>query len=99
VQDWLVSHPQERVTLDRLARLAAMSPRSLTRAFRRATGITVKSFTQKVKLAVIEAEWETQKAPASFTAFGFPNDAEGRTDHAIRIPWLLGLIATRSVTG
>ena len=55
--------------------------------------------TQKVKLAVIEAEWETQKAPASFTAFGFPNDAEGRTDHAIRIPWLLGLIATRSVTG
>jgi cytochrome d ubiquinol oxidase subunit I len=52
-----------------------------------------------VKLAVIEAEWETQKAPASFTAFGFPNDAEGRTDHAIRIPWLLGLIATRSVTG
>jgi len=55
--------------------------------------------TQKVKLAVIEAEWETQKAPASFTAFGFPDDAEGRTDHAIRIPWLLGLIATRSVTG
>src|SRR6185369_1588125 len=55
--------------------------------------------TQKVKLAVIEAEWETQKAPASFTAFGFPNDTTQRTDHAIRIPWLLGLIATRSVTG
>ena len=54
--------------------------------------------TQKVKLAVIEAEWETQKAPASFTAFGFPNDATQRTDHAIHIPWLLGLIATRSVT-
>jgi len=54
--------------------------------------------TQKVKLAVIEAEWETQKPPAAFTAFGFPNDAEQRTDHAIRIPWLLGLIATRTVT-
>ncbi|OLE17583.1 MAG: hypothetical protein AUG50_08300 [Betaproteobacteria bacterium 13_1_20CM_3_63_8] len=54
--------------------------------------------TQKVKLAVIEAEWETQKPPAAFTAFGFPNDTMQRTDHAIRIPWLLGLIATRSVT-
>lgn len=52
VQDWLVTHPNERVTLEGLARLAAMSPRSLTRAFRRATGITVKSFTQKVKLEV-----------------------------------------------
>jgi len=55
--------------------------------------------TQKVKVAVIEAEWETQKPPASFTAFGFPNDKEQRTEAAIRIPWLLGLIATRSVTG
>ncbi len=36
--------------------------------------------TQKVKLAVIEAEWETQKPPASFTLFGFPNDREQRTD-------------------
>lgn len=54
--------------------------------------------TQKVKLAVIEAEWETQKAPASFTVFGFPNDKTERTDAAIHIPWLLGLIATRSVT-
>jgi len=54
---------------------------------------------QKVKLAVIEAEWKTQQPPASFTAFGFPNDREQRTDAAIHIPWLLGLIATRSTTG
>ena len=53
---------------------------------------------QKVKLAVIEAEWETQPPPAAFTAFGFPNDAEQRTDYAIKIPYLLGLIATRTVT-
>jgi cytochrome d ubiquinol oxidase subunit I len=51
---------------------------------------------QRVKLAAIEAEWETQKAPASFTAFGVPNEAEQRTDYAVRIPWMLGLIATRS---
>ncbi len=51
---------------------------------------------QKVKLAAIEAEWETQRPPAPFTAFGIPNDREQRTDYAIHIPWLLGLIATRS---
>jgi cytochrome bd ubiquinol oxidase subunit I len=52
---------------------------------------------QKVKLAAIEAEWETQPPPASFTAFGIPDQASETTRFAIRIPWLLGLIATRSV--
>jgi cytochrome bd ubiquinol oxidase subunit I len=52
---------------------------------------------QKVKLALIEAEWETQPPPAAITAFGLPNEAEQRTDYAIKIPWVLGLIATRSV--
>ncbi|SDV48456.1 cytochrome ubiquinol oxidase subunit I [Chitinasiproducens palmae] len=52
---------------------------------------------QKVKLAAIEAEWETAQAPAAFTLFGLPNQAEERTDYAIRIPWVLGLIATRSI--
>ncbi len=53
--------------------------------------------TQKVKIAAIEAEWETQRAPAAFTAFGIPNDKEERTDYQVLIPWALGLIATRSV--
>ncbi|HSN41615.1 MAG TPA: cytochrome ubiquinol oxidase subunit I [Burkholderiales bacterium] len=52
---------------------------------------------QRVKLAAIEAEWETQKPPAAFTAFGIPNETGQRTDYAIRIPGLLGLIATRSI--
>jgi len=52
---------------------------------------------QKVKLAAIEAEWDTQPPPASFTAFGFPDQASETTRYAIRIPWLMGLIATRSV--
>ena len=52
---------------------------------------------QQVKLAAIEAEWDTQPAPAAITAFGIPNQKEQRTDYAIKIPWLLGLIATRSV--
>jgi cytochrome d ubiquinol oxidase subunit I len=52
---------------------------------------------QRVKLATIEAEWHTEKAPAAITAFGFPNEETQSTDSAIKIPWLLGLIATRSV--
>lgn len=52
---------------------------------------------QKVKLAAIEAEWDTQPAPASFTVFGLPHQALERTDYAVRVPWLLGLIATRSL--
>ncbi len=52
---------------------------------------------QKVKLAAIEAEWETETPPASFTLFGFPNDREQRTDYQIKVPWALGIVATRSV--
>jgi len=51
---------------------------------------------QKMKIAAIEAMWDTEPAPADFTAFGVP-DREGRITHyAIHIPWLLGIIATRS---
>jgi len=53
--------------------------------------------TQKIKLAAIEAEWKTEPAPASFTAFGFPNQATQETDYAVKIPYVLGLIATRSI--
>jgi len=52
---------------------------------------------QKVKLAAIEAEWETAKPPASFTAFGFPDQAAEKTHFAIKVPYLTGMIATRSV--
>ncbi|BDM63717.1 cytochrome bd oxidase subunit I [Shewanella sp. NFH-SH190041] len=52
---------------------------------------------QKVKLAAIEAEWHTEPAPAAFTAFGFPNDETMETDYAIKIPYVMGIIATRSL--
>ncbi len=51
---------------------------------------------QKTKLAAIEAEWETRPAPADFTLFGIPDQKEQTTHAAIRIPYALGLIATRS---
>ncbi|HYQ38559.1 MAG TPA: cytochrome ubiquinol oxidase subunit I [Pseudomonas sp.] len=52
---------------------------------------------QKTKLAAIEAEWETEPAPASFTLFGLPNQEAQRTDYAVKIPYVMGIIATRSL--
>jgi cytochrome d ubiquinol oxidase subunit I len=52
---------------------------------------------QKMKVAAIEAEWNTEPAPAGFTVFGLPDTAAHTTRDAIKIPWLLGLIATRSI--
>jgi cytochrome bd ubiquinol oxidase subunit I len=54
------------------------------------------SGSQKMKIAAIEAMWETQTPPASFTLFGFPDVASQTTKYEVRIPWVLGLIATRS---
>lgn len=50
----------------------------------------------KVKLAAIEAEWHTEPAPAGITLFGMPDSKAERTDYAVKIPYVLGLIATRS---
>lgn len=52
---------------------------------------------QKMKVAAIEAEWQTAKPPASFTLVGLPDVAARKTYAEVKIPWLLGLIATRSV--
>lgn len=52
---------------------------------------------QKMKLAAIEAAWQTQPAPAGITLFGLPNRETKRTDYAVEVPWVLGLIATRSL--
>lgn len=51
---------------------------------------------QKMKLAAMEGMYETQPAPASFTLIGLPNAETNRVDYAVHIPYVLGLIATRS---
>lgn len=51
---------------------------------------------QHTKLAAIEAEWNTEEPPAAFTLFGLPNDETMETEYAIKIPYLMGIIATRS---
>ncbi len=51
---------------------------------------------QRMKVAAMEGMWETEPAPAALTIIGFPNQTTRETTHAIKIPYLLGLIATRS---
>jgi cytochrome d ubiquinol oxidase subunit I len=53
---------------------------------------------QKMKLAAIEAMWETHPAPAPFNLIGFPDQNARETHYAIEIPWVMGLIGTRSLT-
>ncbi|MDF3982640.1 cytochrome ubiquinol oxidase subunit I [Luteibacter sp. PPL201] len=60
------------------------------------SGYTV-SENQKMKMAAIEAMWDTEPAPASFTLFGLPDVASHSTRAAVRIPWVMGLMGTRSI--
>lgn len=52
---------------------------------------------QQVKLAAMEAEWETESPPGDFTLFGFPDQKTRTTRAEIRVPWLGGIIVTRSL--
>ena len=51
---------------------------------------------QKMKIAAIEAVWHTEAAPAGLTVFGVPDPEHQVTRLEIKMPWVLGLIATRS---
>ncbi len=53
---------------------------------------------QKMKIAAMEAMWPTEPAPASFNLFAIPNQQERRNDYAIEIPYVMGIIGTRSLT-
>ena len=52
---------------------------------------------QQTKLAAMEAMWETEPAPAGFNVIAIPNEKEMRNDYAIEIPYVMGLIGTRSL--
>jgi transcriptional regulator GlxA family with amidase domain len=50
VQQHLVAHPESNDRLEELARMAGMSERTLTRAFRRATGLSVHAYRERLRL-------------------------------------------------
>lgn len=51
------------------------------------------------KMAAIEAQWQTQPAPAAWTMIAWPNQKEEKNEYAVNIPYALSLIATHSLTG
>lgn len=53
---------------------------------------------QTTKMAAIEAMWETEPAPAPFSIIASVNDEEMKNNWAVKIPWAMGLIGTRSTT-
>ncbi len=54
---------------------------------------------QKMKLASLEAMWHTEPAPAGISIFGLPSVKDRETHFEVKIPYVLGLISTRSFTG
>ena len=53
---------------------------------------------QQTKMAALEAMWDTEPAPAGLKLVAGIDQAAGRNDWEIEIPWVMGLIGTRSVS-
>jgi cytochrome d ubiquinol oxidase subunit I len=52
---------------------------------------------QQTKMAALEAMWDTEPAPAGLKIVAGINQTQARNDWELEIPWVLGLIGTRSV--
>jgi cytochrome bd ubiquinol oxidase subunit I len=53
---------------------------------------------QQTKLAAMEAMWETQPAPAGLALIADINEKEQKNNWEVEIPWVMGIIGTRSLT-
>ena len=56
------------------------------------------SHNQQMKMAAMEAMWHTEPAPAGLTIVGIPDQENKETHFEVKVPWLLGLIGTRSIS-
>lgn len=52
---------------------------------------------QQTKLAAIEAMWETEPAPANFNIIASINEAEQKNNWTVHVPYMMGIIGTRSL--
>lgn len=53
---------------------------------------------QQMKVAAMEAMWETEPAPASFKLFAIPDQEKRENLIELDIPWAMGIIGTRSLS-
>jgi len=60
-QQFIEVHYQEKITVDQLASMLAMSRRSLERRFRKATANTVTEYIQRVKIEAAKKTFETSR--------------------------------------
>lgn len=51
------------------------------------------------KMAAAEAQWDTQKAPAAWYLFAWPNQKKQSNSLVVKIPYALSLIAHHNLTG
>ena len=51
---------------------------------------------QKMKLAAIEAMWQTEAGAGRLHGLRLPRPGHASTRYAVEVPWVMGLIATRS---
>lgn len=49
-------------------------------------------------MVALEAVWETKPAPAGLTLVASINEAEQKNNWEVEIPWVMGLIDTRSIS-
>ena len=52
---------------------------------------------QRMKIAAMEAMYHTEPAPAALTLFAIPSNVPGEPAFQVQLPWILGLITTRSL--
>lgn len=53
---------------------------------------------QPTKIAAMEAVWETHEAPAPMSLFAVPDEKNRTNTREISIPWVFGIIGTRSLS-
>ena len=58
IQEWIIGHLDEELTVDVLAEKALMSPRNFARVFLRETGITPAKYVEKVRLETAKRRLE-----------------------------------------
>lgn len=75
LQDWIVSHPQEDLSVEALARRMNMSPRNFARTFDREVGLTPAKFVELARLEGARARLEQTLLPVEIVAgqCGFGN--------------------------
>ncbi len=85
--DWAREHVPTGVTIDDLARRAAMSRRTLTRRFRRATGLPPGEWLQQERLRVAQQLLETRDEPLTAIArqAGYDSETTMRSHFAARL--------------